>query len=467
MPVLLSSADSMLAGLPQAVVAAITERGRLYEVGGTVRDALLGQRSQSKDFDLLVTGIPYAELCGLLKEYGRIDVVGRSFGVIKFLPFHLPSHLNPPFDIALPRREYSTGIGHRDFAVDFDHTLPVEADLSRRDFTINAIAREISTGEFVDPLDGRGDIAAKTIRHTNPESFREDPLRMLRAVQFAARFEFEIEPATYQSLCDNAELINTISAERIAEELNKLLLKADKPSIGFLLMQKSGLLKQVLPELEATVGVLQPGPYHKWPVFEHILAVVDAAPKDLAVRMACLLHDIGKPGTKRLTDTGASFYGHDALGTKLARQILERLRYSNDLANEVCHLVDRHMFNTEVSDKGLRRLIRRAGLDLIFKLLEVRRADTIGQGMGQTNDDVDALEQRIREELEKKPPFGLADLALDGNDIMREFQLPPGRKVGEMLNHLLELVLDYPEKNDFDTLLAEAKQFYKAQPDNG
>ncbi len=467
MPVLLSNAVNMVAGLPQAVIAAITERGRLYEVGGTVRDSLLSRRVASKDFDFLVTGLPYEELCQLLRAHGRVDVVGKSFGVIKFLPSEARGHDAGQIDFALPRREYSTGLGHRDFAVDFDHTLPVESDLVRRDFTINAIARDVKTGSYIDPLGGRADLERKIIRYTNPASFTEDPLRMLRAMQFAARFEFTIDPETWDSLCGNALLIATISAERIAEELNKLLVKAEKPSLGFVLMQRSGLLKQILPELEATVGVDQPGPYHKWPVFEHTLAVVDAAPKDLLIRMACLLHDLGKPGTKRLTDTGSSFYGHDALGTKLAHGILERLRYSNDFIRDVCRLVERHMFTTDVTDKGLRRLIRRAGLDLIFPLLELRRADTIGQGMGQTNDDLEALEARIRAELDKKPPFGLSDLAVNGHDIMREFDLRPGRQVGAILDHLLELVLDYPEKNNFDTLMAEAKQFYKTQPNNG
>lgn len=467
MPELLLSAVNMAIGLPEALVADLTQQGSLYEVGGTVRDALLTGQPPSKDFDYLVTGIPYEQLCRLLKQHGRVDVVGKSFGVIKFLPHDSPPHSSAPFDFALPRREYSTGVGHRDFTVEFDHALPVEADLVRRDFTINAIAREVTTGKFVDPLDGRSDLQRKLIRHTSPESFKEDPLRMLRAVQFAARFEFAIEPETFQSMCDHAHLITTITPERIAEELNKLLLKARKPSIGFLLMQKSGLLNLILPELEAAVGVTQPGPYHKWPVFEHTLAVVDAAPLDLQLRMAALLHDLGKPATKRLTDAGSSFYGHDALGTRLAHSILERLRYSNDFTDSVCRLVERHMFTTDVTDKGLRRLIRKAGLDLIFPLLELRRADTIGQGMGQTNDDVDELERRIRAELDKKPPFGLADLALDGNDIMREFNLQPGPAVGKILNHLLEYVLDYPEHNDYQTLLIEAKRYYASQSDNG
>ncbi len=458
-PVPLSNADEMAIQLGQAVIDAITAHGKLYEVGGTVRDRLLTGQPEPKDADYLVTGLPFRGLMEILRGFGRVDLVGRVFGVIKFTP-RGADPAETQFDFALPRKETSTGAGHRDFEVAFDHELPVEQDLYRRDFTINAIAREVVSGVYVDPLNGRADIESRLIRITTPESFREDPLRMLRAIQFAARFEFAIEPETLAALRREAGLIKTVSPERIAEELNKLLVKAAKPSIGFKLMQESGLLQHVLPELEATVGVEQPGPYHRWPVFEHTLEVIDAAPPRLLLRMAALCHDLGKPATKRIKDEGgASFYGHDALGTRITRGLLERLRYPNDFVDDVCLLVDRHMFNTEVTDKGLRRLVRRTGTEMIFELLELRRADTIGQGMGQTNDDVDFFERRIREEIDKRPPFGLKDLAVNGNDLMRIFALEPGKRVGQTLDHLLEVVLDYPEKNEFETLIHEAKNF--------
>jgi tRNA nucleotidyltransferase (CCA-adding enzyme) len=343
----------------------------------------------------------------------------------------------------LPRREYSTGRGHRDFQVDFDHNLPVEEDLKRRDFTINAIARDLSSQEIVDPLHGRTDIECGLIRYTSATSFEEDPLRMLRAMQFAARFEFEIEPETYEAIVKNVELIETISLERVSEELNKLLEKADQASIGFRLMQRTGMLKWILPELENTVGVTQPGPYHKWDVFEHTLNAIDAAPKDLLIRMAAVFHDIAKPVTRKVEGERATFYNHAQIGATICRLALQRLRYGNDFIDKVTTLVEQHMFTTEVADKGLRRLIRRTGQGLIFDLIELRRADTIAQGTGQTNDDVDELERRIRAEIEKKPPFGLQALAV----------------VGTLLNHLLELVLDEPERNDYSTLMEEARKF--------
>lgn len=441
------------------VISAITDRGKLYEVGGTVRDSLIAGKPASKDADFLVTGIPYQELSSILSEHGRVDLVGRSFGVIKFTPYPRGTEPLQTFDFVLPRKELSTGAGHRDFEVDFDHTLSVEEDLERRDFTINAIARDIGTGTIVDPLGGRDDIDAGLIRCTFPKSFEEDPLRMLRAVQFAARFKFEIEPDTYKAIKKNIKLIETITPERINEELNKLLEKADQPSIGFKLMQKVGLLKLILPELETAVGVTQPGPYHKWDVFDHTLYAIDAAPKNLVIRMAAVFHDIAKPVTRKVTGNRATFYNHAQLGARITRKALRRLRYGNDFIDKVTTLVEQHMFTTEVADKGLRRLIRRTGQDLIFDLLELRRADTVAQGTGQTNEDVDLLEQRIHEEIDKKSPFGLRDLAVNGEDLMQEFDLQEGPIIGLVLNHLLETVLDEPERNEYDTLMTEAKSF--------
>lgn len=424
-----------------------------------MRDALLKERPASKDIDYLVTGIPYPELCRILRKFGRIDTVGRSFGVIKFTQTPNGSTQVGTFDFALPRKEFSTGSGHRDFQVDFDHTVGVEDDLRRRDFTINAIAREVTSGVYVDPLNGRVDLEAGIIRYTSPASFAEDPLRMLRAVQFAARFNFKIEPETLAAIRGNVDLITTVSPERIAEELNKLLVRSEKPSVGFKLMEESGLLARLLPELEAGVGVEQPGPYHKYPVFEHSIYTVDAAPPRLVLRMAALFHDVNKPQAKREVEGGATFYGHESSGARTAKKVLQRLRYGNKFCEQVALLVDRHMFSSDVGDKGLRRLIRRVGVDLIFDLLDLRRADVVAQGMGGNTEDVDELEQRIKEELERKTPFSVSDLAIDGNQLMDIFNLPEGRLIGQILDHLLELVLDDPDKNQHEILINEARTY--------
>ncbi|MCI0405941.1 MAG: HD domain-containing protein [candidate division Zixibacteria bacterium] len=438
------------------VAEAVLKKGKLYEVGGAVRDRLLGIPRTQKDTDYLVTGIPLSELVALLKKFGYVDLVGRFFGVIKFTD----KETGVTFDISLPRKEKSTGLGHKDFEVNFDPALPVETDLGRRDFTINAMAFNVDTEKLIDPFGGQADIKSKLVRQVFPQAFEEDPLRMLRAVQFASRFYFEIEPKTWEHLVASVKLIETVSAERIAEELNKLILLSPKPSVGFKQMEKSGLLRILLPELAEGVGVSQPGGYHRWEVFEHTLYVVDAAPPKLNVRWACLLHDVAKPRTKVETGEGATFYGHEKLGSKMTKQILRRLKYSNDFIDQVFLLVDKHMFTTQVTDKGLRRLIRKVGPELVFDLLDLRRADVVGQGMGGKTDDVDELEGRIKAELEKKPPFSVRDLAVTGHDVMEHLKIPAGPAVGRVLNYLLEQVLDDPALNEKSALLKLAKDYY-------
>lgn len=449
-----------IAGLRDEIIKAILEKGKIYEVGGTVRDKYISPILPDKDKDYLVTGIPMEDLCSLLRNFGKVDLVGKSFGVIKFLPYEKYDG-EGVFDIALPRKEYSTGLGHKDFKVEFDHNLRVEDDLSRRDFTINAMAEDLATKELIDPLNGRKDIKKRLICITHPNSFKDDPLRMLRAVQFAARFEFELEEKTYLSLCENVDLISTVSAERIQEELNKLLLKAKYPSTGFRLMQRTGLLKKILPELEVGVRVDQPGGYHANDVFEHSIQTVDYAPRELVIRLSSLFHDISKPECRELTEDGSTFYGHDKKGARVTKRILERLRYSNEVTEKVTLLVDKHMFTTGVTDKGVRRLIRKMGQELVFSLLDLRRADVVAQGKGGNTRDVDELEEKIRLELEKKPPFGLKDLDVNGNDIMNKFNLPPSPLIGQILNHLLEMVLDDPDLNKKERLLKEAEIFLK------
>lgn len=443
--------------MSEEVVADILNRGRIYEVGGAVRDSLLKDQPAVKDRDYLVTGIDYDHLSRLLRRHGRVDLVGRSFGVIKFTQF--TEGLAHTHDISLPRREHSIGWGHKDFEVNFDPGLSVEDDLVRRDFTINAMARDLASDQLIDPLGGLKDLEQRQLRMVSEHSFEEDPLRMLRAIQFASRFGFDIEAKTWQAMCEQASSIASVSAERIQEELGKLLTLAKHPSNGFRLMQQSGLLAPILPELDVCVGVDQPGPYHAYDVFEHTLHAVDACPQRLRVRLAALFHDVSKPEARRLVEGGATFYGHETQGARVAKHALRRLRYSNELVREVGILVERHMFTVEVTDKGMRRLIRRVGVPLIFDLLDLRRADVVAQGKGGTTEDVDEFEQRIRDELQRKPPFSVKDLAVDGNEVMKLLQLEPGPKVGEVLDYLLEQVLDNPEFNDRSTLAQLAREY--------
>jgi tRNA nucleotidyltransferase (CCA-adding enzyme) len=445
--------------LKDKIVQNILREGRLYEVGGCVRDSYMQRCLDSKDRDFLVCGITLSRLQEILRPHGFVDTVGKSFGVIKFTPFVPEGQPAVTYDLSLPRKEYSTGVAHTDFEVDFDPDLPVEKDLLRRDFSMNAMARDMKDGSLIDPYGGQADMAKKLIRIVTPQSFTEDPLRMLRAVQFAARFEFTLEPETYQALVDNVDLIATVTPERIAEELNKMLTRAEKPSIGLRLMQETGLMRHIIPEMEDTVGCEQPGGYHAHDVFEHTVRIVDACPPRLALRLAALFHDITKPVHKRLTEIGATFYGHESSGGKIAKQVLSRLRYSNNLIKDVVTLVERHMFTTEMGPKGLRRFIRRIGPGLIPDLLDLRRADVIAQGMGGTTEDVDELQQAIQEEINRKAPFSRADLAVDGGDIIEKFNLSESPLVGDILEYLMEKVLDNPDDNTPEILMGYVQEY--------
>ncbi len=444
--------------LMQQAVSAIIKQGRIYEVGGIVRDRLLGKTGVAHDRDYLVTGIPYEDLSKILKPHGQLNLVGKSFGVIKFTQKFGEDYVT--FDISLPRTEYSTGSGHKDFEVNYNPELKVEDDLARRDFTVNAMAWDLESDTLIDPLNGRSDLDAGLIKIVYPQSFKDDPLRILRAVQFAARFNFEIDPETYQRMCENVSLITTVSPERIAEELNKLLTLSVKPSIGFNLMESCGMLKLILPELQACKNVDQPGGFHKYDVYEHTMVTIDSAANKLSVRLAALFHDINKPQAKRTVDKGATFYGHEVLAGKTAKKVLKRLRYSNEMISEVQTLVERHMFTTDVTPKGMRRLVKRAGIPLIFDLLDLRRADIIAQGMGGTYEDVDQFEQDIRDELDKKSPFSLSDIALDGKFIMEKFNIGEGPMVGKVLDYLMDQVLDDPENNTAEKLEELAINYY-------
>lgn len=458
------------------IIKDIHGSGQLYEVGGAVRDRVLHSLDQQgnidgerfrrylpSEVDYLVTGISLEKLTALLSRHGRTEMTGRSFGVIKFKP-DIQDHKFAVYDIALPRQERSTGPGHSDFEVEYDPDIPVEQDLGRRDFTANAMALRISNAEYrvskdglVDPYNGLEDIKEKLIRMVFPGAFKEDPLRMLRACQFAARLNFAVEQPTFDSMKKHSRLISSVTPERVQMELNKLLMSG-QPSIGLWLMQRSGLLKMLLPELEEGADVTQPGGYHRYKVLEHAMITADHAPKDLVMRLAALLHDVAKPRCRETFEGGAHFYAHEKAGEEMARAILTRLKYSSELTDRVALLVRRHMFAVPETEKGLRRLIAKTGVQGLYDLIALRRADILAQGMEGSTGYLDQFKQAVEDELARKPPFGLQDLAVDGVDLMKEFGLEPGSELGQMLRWLLDLVLDHPHMNCREILLDQVRR---------
>jgi len=371
-------------------------------------------------------------------------------------------------DVALPRRERSTGVGHRDFDVQSGPEIPLEDDLLRRDFRMNAIARALPLGELVDPYGGEADIRAKRIDLLTEKAFEEDPLRMLRAAQFSARFGYRLTQRTRDSAVAAAGLVRTVSPERIADELLKLFTHAPKPSAGLEVLRGTGVLQHVWPELLQGLGMEQ-NEWHAYDVYRHNLETCDATPAgDALLRIASLLHDVGKARTK----DGPHFYRHESVGAEMARDMLLRLRFPNDFVHAVEQLVQQHMYSAdpELSDAAIRRFIRRIGPERLRAQFALRAADIAGSGLPKRDDSNERFQARVWAEVERRPPFSVKDLAIDGADViaaMIERGVAPAgfrgdARVGEALRALFEQVTEQPGRNEPQTLQALLAQYLDA-----
>lgn len=380
-----------LHGLLDAIRAA---GGRPLLVGGAVRDALLGRAS--KDFDVEVYGLPAPALRATLAHIGKLDAVGQAFTVLKVSGLE---GVTGAVDVALPRRDSKVGPGHRGIAVVGDPTLDPATAARRRDFTLNALLYDPATQTLFDPWGGAADLAARRLRAVDARTFGEDPLRALRAVQFAARFELDVEPET-AALCARMPLAE-LPAERIFGELHKLLVQARRPSLGFALLHAWGLLPGLAPELVALVGTPQDPDWHpEGDVWTHTLQVIDQAalliadldpPRALTVMLAALCHDLGKPPTTRLEEGRIRSRGHEEAGLAPTLALLDRWNVHTlqgyDVRTQVLALVGDHLkpgqlyeARARVSDGALRRLARRCEPDLLAR---VARADCLGRAPGQ------------------------------------------------------------------------------------
>ncbi len=451
--------DVLIAALPTAEV---------YAVGGRVRDefrtVLDGIERPPKDLDYVVTGIPLPELLEALRCVGRVDVVGASFAVLKF------RHGAGEADIALPRRERSTGVGHKEFTVESGPEIPLRDDLRRRDFRMNMIARRIADDEVVDPYGGVADIRLGLIDIVDEATFEEDPLRMLRAAQFAARFGYEPTERTRAAMRAAAPLVATVSAERVGEEIGKLL-TARTPSSGLEILRTTGVLEHVWPELLEGIDVDQ-NEWHAYDVYRHNLATLDAAPPgDVTLRLAALLHDVGKPRTAapRPDGRGNTFYQHEQVGAEMVPPMLARLRLPNDTVETVAHLVRQHMYaaDAEAQDRALRRFVRRIGPEHLARLFALRHADIEGSGLPKREGENERFEARVAAVLAERPAFSVRDLAIGGGEVIALFErkglaasgFRGDRRVGEVLSALFEEVTDDPSRNEAGLLAERAERY--------
>lgn len=451
-----------------SILIAALPTAEVYAVGGRVRDEfrarLGGVDRPHKDLDYVVTGIELDALLAALKAAGRVDVVGASFAVLKF------RHEAGEADIALPRRERSTGVGHKEFAVEAGPAVPLEDDLRRRDFRMNMIARRLRDDAIVDPYGGVEDIRAARIDIVDEATFVEDPLRMLRGAQFAARFGYALTERAEAAMRAAADLVSSVSAERVGEEILKLM-TAPAPSAGIEIMRRTGVLERVWPEVAEGIGVDQ-NEWHAFDVYRHNLTTLDAAPAgDVTLRLAALLHDVGKPRTAapRPDGRGNTFYQHEHVGADMVPAMLERLRLPRETVETVAHLVRQHMYSAdpEAQDRTLRRFVRRIGADHVDRLFALRWADIDGSGMPKRDDSNERFEARVAAVIAERPAFSVRDLALSGNDVIALFErkglagsgFRGDRRVGEVLHALFEEVTDDPSRNEAGSLVERAERY--------
>jgi tRNA nucleotidyltransferase (CCA-adding enzyme) len=425
--------------------------GRALIVGGWVRDAILAQGvPQGADIDLEVFGIAEERLPTLLAQFGRVEAVGSSFPVYKL---RVPDETIGDIDIALPRRESKRGRGHKGFEVRGDPTMSIREAASRRDFTINAVSWDPLTGDYEDPFDGRGDLARGVLRVVDPRTFGDDSLRVLRAIQFAARFELTLDADT-AALC-RAIPLDDLPAERIWGEIEKLLLKAACPSLGFALALDLGVIDRVLPEMRPLVGCPQEPEWHpEGDVWIHTLMVIDEArrgngdltrPRLVTVMLGAVCHDLGKPATTAFVDGRIRSLDHEQAGVEPTEALLDRLNIHTidgfDVRQQVVGLVAQHlkpgMFHKapNVGDGAFRRLAQKVDLELLARLA---RADCLGRTGTFDCSAMDWFLDRARAlGVEHQPPPPL----LLGRHVV-ELGVAPGPRVGEVLKQVYEKQLD-------------------------
>ncbi|MBI5835747.1 MAG: cation diffusion facilitator family transporter [Candidatus Eisenbacteria bacterium] len=428
-----------LPGRVLEVLRALQERGRQgYVVGGVLRDVLLG-RGAPDDWDV-ATDAPPDEVLALFPDALQVGIVHGTVGV---------RDGERLIEVTTFRHEWGYSDARHPDGVKF--VSSIEDDLARRDFTVNAMAYDPLQSRFVDPEGGWADLQAKLLRAVGDpaERFREDGLRPLRAARFAAQLDFALDEATLEAIGPARPSVARVAVERVRDELKKLVV-AERARRGFAVLERSGLLEDVLPELAACRDVYQ-NRFHAFDVYGHSLATLENAPRAKArVRWAALLHDIGKPGTKQLRDGEGTFHNHQAEGAEMADALLRRLRFGNAERETIVHLVREHMFDyrAEWTDAALRRFVRRVGRENLADLFDLRIADMLGNGLKQGFPHyLEELHARIEALLERDTALSPHDLALDGAEIMRLLGIGPGPRVGAAQEFLLEAVLEEPSRN--------------------
>ena len=431
-----------------------------YLVGGCVRDLMLNPSADSIDIDIMVEGdgISFAKL--LAKKMNVPKVVPFP----KFATAKIPYH-EYEIEVASARLESYDKSSRNPSSIQISN---IQDDLLRRDFTINAMAislNENNFGEFFDPFNGMEDLKNKILKTPlNPDNtFSDDPLRMMRACYFASKLSLEIEPECLLSIQNNSERISIVSQERITNELFKIL-GTDRPSIGLNILQQSGLMEYVFPEISIMYGLDQSNEYHHKDIFYHTLEVVDNAAKlsnNVDLRLAALVHDIAKPKTRRLSKSkGYTFYGHDDVGARMLKGVAESMKFSNSTRDFITKLTALHLrpislAKKEVTDSAIRRLIVDAGEE-IDDLMTLCRADITTKNPKNISKylaNFDRVDKRIKEvtEIDKLKAF---QSPVRGDEIMKMFNLSPGKEVGKIKTMIEDAIINGEIKNDYSSAIS-------------
>jgi tRNA nucleotidyltransferase (CCA-adding enzyme) len=428
------------------ICARLAEHGhRGWIVGGCVRDLCLG--TEAMDWDIATDAAP-AEV---IRLFPRAIPTGIEHGTVSVLVHGVA------YEVTTLRGETTYSDGRRPDSVVFVKTI--EEDLARRDFTVNAIAIDPVARTLIDPWQGLRDLDARSIRAVGDPlaRFSEDGLRPLRAARFCATLQFEIDPATLAAIEPTLPTYRKVSAERIRDEWVKSM-AARQPSRAFEVMRTSGMLAITAPELLQMVGCEQ-NRHHAYDVWEHTMRCVDACRADPVLRMAALLHDVGKPLSRAVGEKTAdyTFHRHEVIGAELALEIAARLRFSNQERDRIVHLVAHHLiqYADDWTDSAVRRFVRRVGREHLGDLYELARADA--HAKGPDADDslraIDLLDLRVRAVVEAKDALTVRELEVSGHDVMQQLGIGPGPRVGEILEALLERVIEDPTLNRRETLL--------------
>ncbi len=459
------------------IIAALEKAGfEAYAVGGCVRDFILGR--EPYDWDITTNATP-EEIQKIFSSSAKATedehqtVYENEFGTVGLKTGSSNPRLRIIEITTYRVEEKYTDKRHPD-TVRF--TSRLEDDLARRDFAVNAMALKIGTSDvlrtsdvqIIDPFGGQKDLKNKIISTVGDpkERFNEDALRLMRAVRFAVQLDFAIEPKTAEAIKKNSGDLVAISKERIRDELSKTIM-TENAKMGIEILNNLGLLKHIIPELEEGIGIGQ-NKHHIYNVWEHNLRALDWAAQNnykMEVRMASLLHDVGKPRVKQGDGPDSTFYNHEVIGAKMTAQILERLKFPKKVIDKVVILVRYHLFYynvEEVTENSVRRLVRNVGPENMDDLLEVRMADRKGSGVPKAEP---YKLRHLRAIIEKvsRDPISVKMLKINGDIIMKELKIGPGPKIGYMLNILLDEVLDEPKKNTKDSLMVRATELNKKQ----